>query len=242
MFTWYELRSTDLQAAQSFYAEVLGWRTQHFEGGGIFLQGEHPVGELAVLPAGARARGAPPHWLGYLAVADVDACARRFVAAGGELLGPVRRGAAGDVAVLRDPQGAVIGLSSREGGPSPAVVWHELYTTDPERAFPTYAEILSWRAAGMLELVPELGPYRTFSWNGSERSVGGMVSTVRAPHIHTHWLFYLGVDDLERACKTVTACGGRVLTTRTLPGGDRIAPCEDAERAMFALRQRCQNR
>src|SRR5262245_21334589 len=112
MFTCYELRTVDLEAAQSFYAEVMGWQVQPSPAGAIFYSGYsgraggRPVGGLSVMPEQARARGAPPNWLGHVAVAAVADSVRDFVAAGGEQLGPLRSFGRGEVAVVRDPLGA----------------------------------------------------------------------------------------------------------------------------------------
>lgn len=249
MFTWYELRTTDLDAAQAFYEGVMGWSARRDAAGGVFHKG--PGGErlasLEVLPERARLSGAPAHWLGHIAVPDVEAWLQRFVAAGGQPRGPVRRSAAGDVASVADPQGAVLGLSSRGDGPSPAVSWHELNTTDEAQAAADYAALLSFRTTGLLDpgagaspgLGPDVGPYRTFAWDGAQRSVGGMMSSARRPGVHTHWLFYFRVDDLQRAIERVRAHGGAVSSGPLVsPSGELVAYCEDPQGAVFGLSQR----
>lgn len=245
MFTWYELRTPDLDAAQAFYEDVMGWSARRDAAGGVFHKtpgGERLAG-LEVLPERARLSGAPAHWLGHIAVPDVEAWLQRFVAAGGQPRGPVRRSPAGDVASVTDPQGAVLGLSSRGDGPSAAVSWHELNTTDQEQAAAAYAGLLSFRTTGLLdaspELEPDVGPYRTFAWDGAPRSIGGMVSSARRPGVHTHWLFYFRVDDLQRAIERVRARGGTVCSgPLASPSGELVAYCEDPQGAVFGLSQR----
>jgi predicted enzyme related to lactoylglutathione lyase len=239
-FHAYDLRTTDLEAAQAFYSALMGWRVQRSGASRVFLAGEQRVGELMALPERARALGAPAHWLGHIGVDEVEASARRFVALGGQLLGPVQQTEQGRrVAVLRDPQGAVFAMSSvRSGFGSGAVAWHELNTTDREHAWASYSELFGWRATGTFELGPELGTYQLFTWDGAGREVGGMVNTARTPSIHTHWLFYLAVEDLDAALEKVRALGGRVLNgPMQVPGGDRVAQCEDQQGAAFALHQ-----
>lgn len=238
-FTWYELRTTDVEAAQHFYTEVLGWSVRP-SATSLFLDAEgEPAAELSVLSERARALGAPPNWLGHLAVTELGPTLQRFLAAGAEPLGPVRRDARGEVATLRSPHGEVLGLSTRREGPSRAVRWHELNTTDAERALRTYAELAGFRATGRLALAPALDPYLTFAFADSRENNGGMVGTARAPHIHTHWLYYFAVRELDAALAKVRGLGGAVLAGPfTLPGGERVAPCEDAQGAAFALRGR----
>jgi hypothetical protein len=239
-FVSYDLRTTDLEAAQAFYTSLLGWKVQRSGDSRVFLAGEQRVGELMALPERARAQGAPSHWLGHVGVDDVEAAVRRFVALGGQLLGPVQQPAPGQrVAVLKDPQGAVLAMNSgRSGGGLGPVGWHELNTTDRERAWATYSELLGWKATGTMELGPELGAYQLFTWDGAGRDVGGMVNTARRPTIHTHWLFYLVVVDLEAALEKVRSFGGRVLNgPMQVPSGERVAQCEDPQGAAFALSQ-----
>lgn len=239
-FVSYDLRTTDLDAAQTFYVGLLGWRVERAGDSRELWAGEQRVGGLVALPERARAQGAPAHWLGHIGVDDVEEAARRFVALGGQLLGPVQQPVQGQrVAVLRDPQGAVLAMSSgRKGGGSGAVAWHELNTTDREQAWSRYAELFGWRATETLDLGPELGGYQMFTWDEAGRSVGGMVNTARNPSVHTHWLFYLTVKDIDAALEKVRSHGGRALTgARQVPSGDRVAYCEDPQGAAFGLRQ-----
>ncbi len=235
-FFWYELRTTDQDAARAFYAQVAGWRAEPSREPGTFHRGDQRVAGLVDLPERARALGAPAHWLGHIGVHDVDASASRLVALGGQLLGPVRHATDGKVAILRDPQGVVLALSSRsEASAGGAVAWHELHTTDRARAWSTHAELFGWKATETLDLGPQVGPYQTFAWRDGERSVGAMASTARAAHVHTHWLFYLTVSDLDASLARVRSLGGTVDGPRQHPGGQRVAYCEDAQKAAFGL-------
>src|SRR5678815_2212963 len=101
-FCRYELRTKDVDGARAFYTDLLGrpfWAD--------------PIG-IVPLPERAAARGAPSHWLGHLGVDEVEDTLQRFVAKGGEQLGPIVTAPDGNTkqATLRDPSGAVLALSS----------------------------------------------------------------------------------------------------------------------------------
>ena len=98
-FHHFELRTTDVAAARKFYEAVL----------------LEPLDALVTeLPAIARARGAPSHWLGHLHVDDLEGTVTSFLEAGAERLGPARRCDEGAPIIgLRDPLGAVVALTSR---------------------------------------------------------------------------------------------------------------------------------
>ncbi len=111
MFSWCELLTTDVEAAQAFYAKLFGWTLEKMPIPGmtytlVKVEGQE-IGGMMKLPA--EAAGAPPHWAVYVSVDDVDEVARRAVEAGGKVLVPPR-----DIpmvarfCVIQDPQGAVI--------------------------------------------------------------------------------------------------------------------------------------
>nr|WP_275939291.1 VOC family protein [Polyangium spumosum] len=136
---------------------------------------------------------------------------------------------------MRDPFGAIVAVAAERDEPSGAVAWHELHVRDHARAWALYGEMFGWRKTEALDLGPALGSYEMFSFGEGGPSVGGMVSSARMPQVHTHWLFYFRVDDLDAALTRVRARGGNVLEPRRLPSGDRLAPCEDPQGAAFGL-------
>src|ERR1700674_4287731 len=76
LFVWYELLTTDVSAAQSFYAKVVGWDVQDAStpefAYRLFSVGGTPVAGLIELPLDGRKKGATPRWVGYVAVEDLD--------------------------------------------------------------------------------------------------------------------------------------------------------------------------
>src|SRR5215213_6329256 len=86
-FVWYELMTTDREAAKAFYGNLVGWGAQDKQMPGtiytILTVDDAPVSGLMDLPAEARKMGAPPGWIGYVAVDDVDAATDRVKSLGG---------------------------------------------------------------------------------------------------------------------------------------------------------------
>jgi predicted enzyme related to lactoylglutathione lyase len=109
---WNELNTTDTDAAAAFYQNALGIRAVESESaeGYLTLQvGDRPVGGMQALD---KSMGAPPYWLAYFAVDDVDITQDALVRAGGDVLLPPSDIAMGRLAIVRDPQGGVFGLFS----------------------------------------------------------------------------------------------------------------------------------
>jgi predicted enzyme related to lactoylglutathione lyase len=169
-FIWYELMTTDLDAALAFYSGVVGWTASDSGLGdrryAILNMGERGVGGAMALPPPALDGGARPGWIGYIDVDDVDAFVGRVTAQGGA----VRRAAEdipgiGRFAMVADPQGAAFVMMKPippAGGvpPPPApgtpgfAGWHELHAGDGESAFAFYAGLFGWTKGEAMDMGP----------------------------------------------------------------------------------------
>jgi len=112
-FCWYELATTDAEAAKKFYAELFGWEYKAGDIGGTsyneIVANGRPVGGIHQM--GAEFGGAPPHWMAYVAVDDVDASAKRVEELGGKVcVPPTDIPTVGRFCVVNDPAGATISL------------------------------------------------------------------------------------------------------------------------------------
>jgi hypothetical protein len=249
-FVWYDLMTTDLESAESFYTRLLGWGTQPFEGGSMpytmWTAGGEPIGGLMDLPEQARAAGAPPNWMAYVMVENLGASSRRVVELGGRVeVPPTDIPGAGAFAVIADPQGAVLGLyQSREpvaGCETPSgpgrFSWHELATSDLEGGFRFYAELFGWGVVEDMDMGPA-GVYRLYGPEGC-MPLGGMFTKPAEMPGPPCWVYYITVGDLDEAVAQVATLGGAVVHgPMEVPGGDRIAQCTDPQGALFALHWR----
>jgi predicted enzyme related to lactoylglutathione lyase len=245
-FVWHELMTTDADAAEAFYREVVGWRTQDAGMPGmrytILFVGEARVGGIMSLPPDACAAGARPGWIGYIGVDDVDAYAQRVKAAGGIVHKPAEDiPGVGRFAVVADPQGASFvlfkGASQQPPErPTPDVLgmpsWNELHAVEWQSAFAFYAELSGWTKAEAVDM-GAMGTYQLFAAGGPP--MGGMMTkfeSVPAPF----WLHYFTVDAIDAAAARVTRKGGQVLQgPHEVPGGSWVIQCGDPQGAMFAL-------
>jgi uncharacterized protein len=111
VFVWDELGTDDADGAQRFYEQVFGWTTanmgEDYGGYRVFNVGETGIGGLMTLPDPS----VPPHWQPYVAVEDPDATTARAVELGGSgLMEPTDVPGVGRIGVLRDAQGAMVGI------------------------------------------------------------------------------------------------------------------------------------
>lgn len=232
MFVRYSLRTLDVDAARAFYGDVLGLDfSVPVEKSGI---------EAWTLHEQARARGAPPHWLGHIVTANFETKLAHLVELGAERLGPTVKGRDGlSYATVRDPVGAVVAV--RESTPDPertSVAWHHLHTRELDRAWSVYSELFGWRPTETFAVADIEGGVRTFAWDTKGRSTGSVANTARHEGVHTHWLYYFPVADIGASLALVRAKGGQTLAPFELPNGSRLAACEDPQGAAFGLFRR----
>jgi predicted enzyme related to lactoylglutathione lyase len=247
-FVWYDLMTTDQEAARSFYTKVVGWDTELWEGGGetdyhMWKAGDTSIGGVMDLPAEAREQGAPPHWMAYIAHPDTDAATAKVQELGGKVIAePWDLPEVGRMAVVADPHGAVFAIFTPAGempgepGPRPGrFSWHELYCDDHEEALAFYSEIFGWEQLDLMDMGPA-GTYRVYGQEGEQ--YGGMM--VRPEHLpFACWNYYVQTDDLDGAVERVKEHGGQVSAgPMDVPGGDRVALCSDPQGAAFALHER----
>src|SRR5690242_14895955 len=116
-FVWYDLMTTDPEGAKAFYTAVAGWGTQVWEEMSytMWTVGGAPIGGTRKLPDEAVASGARPHWLGHVAVPDVDATIARARELGATVMVPPSDiPTVGRYSIFNDPQGALIAVYAPE--------------------------------------------------------------------------------------------------------------------------------
>ena len=244
-FAWYELVTTDAEAAKAFYTKVVGWGARDASVPGrpytLFTAGKAAVSGLMDLPEGARKMGGRPSWIGYVGVDDVDATADRLERLGGAVhVPPMDVPNISRFSIVADPQTARLALfkwlkpgqeQRVEPGAPGRVGWHELLAADWEKALAFYAELFGWQKADAN--VGEMGTYQLFSAGGE--TIGGMLT--KPPMIPSpFWLYYFNVADIDAAAQHVKALGGEILDEPLeLPGGSWVVQCTDPQGAIFAL-------
>jgi predicted enzyme related to lactoylglutathione lyase len=110
---WADLSTPDAERAKKFYSSLFGWElttSPNDPSGYLHIKnGEQFIGGIP--PAEHRNPNAPPHWLLYFQVADVEAATQKVSQLGGKVLMPPRKMEnVGTWSIVADPQGAVFAL------------------------------------------------------------------------------------------------------------------------------------
>lgn len=240
---WYELMTTDMEAAEDFYTKVVGWSVQPFEGTPepyhMFVrQGGMPSAGLMKIPPGITF---PPHWEMYVGVDKLEDAVAHIKRLGGDELGPlVQVPTVGRMQTMTDAQQAVFAIYESESPQPPEeprqvgeASWHELMTTDAEAAMKFYTELFGWKPTTSMDM----GPMGTYHMFGGKHELGGMMNKPQElAHVPPHWGIYFKVPDVDAAAEKIKAHGGQVLNgPMEVPGGSRIVNAMDPQGAAFSL-------
>jgi len=240
--SWVDLASADIESSKAFYGGLFGWTahvTPEPEAGGYTMFKKDGKEVAGVGPK--MGDDAPEQWTSYVSIDDAKATASKAAKAGGRILmEPMEVMAAGTMAVLMDPTGAVIALwqpGEHKGAElfnSPgSLSWNELATRDVPAAEKFYSEVFGWR--------PETsgdgaGAYTTFKLG--DRHIGGLIDMddKGVPHeIPPHWLPYFTVEDCAGTAAKAEELGGKVMKEPTKIPAGTFAVITDPRGAAFAV-------
>lgn len=254
-FIWYELMTTDADAAAAFYSAVLGWQvaprapvtTPDGNDYRMIMRSDGGMagGLLQLTPAMCQ-QGATPTWLGYLYVPNVDAAVADIVTDGGSVLLPKMSLPVGEVAMVADPMGTPLYVMNPVPPPDQPdkvsdvfsvdkpqhVRWNQLASADLNRAKAFYARHFSFAFNESMPL-GELGDY-CFIDHGGMRIGAVMQQPPQSPL--GGWLFYFGVESVMAAVRAIEAGGGTVVSPpHEVKGGDWTAIAFDPQGAPFGI-------
>lgn len=242
-FSWTDLATTDPVAASAFYGALFGWEGEETPAGDsgaywMMRRDGRDVAGMSVIDDEQHAAGASPAWLCYVTIEDADATAARVAELGGVVVVPPFDVLdAGRVALVQDPQGAMLALWQPRGhvgaglvNEPGAMVLNQLNTDDPEAAVRFYSELFGW---SVREVAGQPHPYWAIENAGSMN--GGVMDLLPGGLARAHWLVYFATADLDDAAETIAREGGQVVVPAMAIQSGRILVARDPQGARFAL-------
>ena len=221
---WRDLITDTPAESRRFYEELFGWTFQSV--GNVLGLGNNDTytlirhnGQLigGMVDANQFDREVEiSQWVVVMSVEDVDAAADAFRAGNGSILTPpTDMRDRGRLAVVADPQGALLALlQTTDGDPADRepgygdFLWDELWTTDPEAAGSFYRQVASYdNARSSIQGDPE-SSYRVLESGGRPR-VGMMAHPFDTAQ--PVWVSYIRVEDPAAITARVIALGGEIF-------------------------------
>lgn len=217
---WADCQLDDVGKGREFYTELFGWEWEEGppdQGGYVLATKEG----RAVAGAGPKPPGMetmPSVWTSYLAADDVDKTTSAVTEHGGSVLAePMEAMDAGRMAIVADPQGAVVGLwqarahigMGLQGDPG-TVVWQELHTRDGDAARRFYTDLFGYTYEDID--AGEGVSYGTFSRPGLEQPAGGiMQDPFLPPDVPGYWMTWFETSDADGSADTARRHGSTIL-------------------------------
>ncbi len=232
---WVDYGARDVQAAQAFYGQLLGWSwtggEPEYGGYLIATKNGRQVAGLGPLMGADDS----PAWTTYFATDDAAASAAHIRDAGGTVVvEPMEVGPMGTMVIALDPQGNPFGLWQSgvntgvqlhdEPG---ALAWNEAAVDDPEAARAFYSAVFGFR----YDEVPGVEGYTTFTTG--DRPLGGLGG--HQPDSPKGWTTCFSVAGADDAVATVEAAGGKVLMAPMDTDFGRFAVVRDPWSAPFSV-------
>jgi predicted enzyme related to lactoylglutathione lyase len=223
---WRDLLTHDLEGSKEFYGSLFGWEFEAvgsesgFGSDSAYTLIRHE-GDLIggmIDTVAMNGKDDISQWVVVMSVGDINKSAAAFAASGGEIVTPptdLRR--RGRLAVVRDAEGALLGLlQTKDGDPvdsEPVVdgfLWDELWTTDMNSATEFYTGVTGLQAD---ELNIERDEAASVSYrllkSGDTPRVGIMPKPLEG--LSPVWVSYLRVESPADIAARVGALGGRVI-------------------------------
>jgi predicted enzyme related to lactoylglutathione lyase len=236
---WRDLLTNDPAASQKFYGELFDWEFESVGGAsglssnaaytlirhnGVMIGGM--IDTLAL-----NGRDDISQWVVLMSVEDIDGAVASFEAAGGAVIAPptdlARRGT---VAVVRDAEGALLGLlQTKDGDPMDrppelgGFLWDELWTSDVDNAVTFYTGLAGLSVQSVdADGDRQAGAHYRLLRSGDRPRVGIMANPLEG--LDPVWVSYLRVSSPAAITARVAGLGGRVIVeAQPRPLGGEVA-------------------
>ena len=240
-FVWFDLFTTDIELAASFYEGLFGWKftqvsSQNHQLLTISSNGV-PIGNIVQ----RKKTGVGSKWLSYLSVADYENALETITRAHGKVLHnigdlPDR----GKVAVVADDQEATFAvIKSSTGDPADETLvanqWAdcELWTKNVNTAQLFYRQLVQYEPQ-TIQLTDNI-TYTRLIRDGFQR--GGIVK-IPWEEIKPEWIPYVAVKDVVAVTAMAKKLGGKIMLEPEIESIEgRVAIIADPSGAVLGLQQ-----
>jgi uncharacterized protein len=264
---WIDTSQPDPEAVLPFYRGLFGWDFEDVMppgSPGKYFIGRIDGGDVAAV--GSQPEGAPPMavWNTYIWVDSADDAAAKAVEHGGQvMMEPFDVMDAGRMAVLADPEGAVLCVWQPKEHKGAQVVnengslnFNGLNTRDVEGAKRFYGALFGWQVldlggGGQMWTLPGYGDHleksdpdirKRMAETGGPEGFEDVVASINQlgddqPDTPAHWSVTFGVDDADATAAKAKELGGKVVVPPFDAPWVRMTILTDPQGAMFIASQ-----
>ncbi|MDO4928083.1 MAG: VOC family protein [Corynebacterium sp.] len=236
---WIELLSSDVDKTREFYSEIFDWEFSDYGSDYLLarIQGLPVAGVVALpeeIPLGDT-------WVTYFLVDDLAATLEVVSKENGRILNPATTVRLGEMALVVDPAGALVGLVQPAGeeafiaaGEPGTPVWHELTCArNYGEAVRFYEQLFAWTTATLDDAqAPE---YTTALIDGAAFAGVFDASELTPPGVPSYWQSYIGVADVPAVAAKAVEIGGTTIHEPQDSAFGTLALLSDTTGAAFMI-------
>lgn len=207
-FIWADLSTYNTTTSIRFYTEVFGWDIIDNDGYFMSAKDSYPIAGIYETPPFFQKIKMPHFWMSYFQVDSASAAAETAEAHGGKVELKDKGFNNGQIALIRDPQGAgftvydgnELFLNSRQG--HGAITETELHVSDTKKVLPFYSQIFNWKY-----IESEQGTYKVGGRNITIREIPNSIKGK-----FEYWVTTILVKDLKYTTNQIIKNGGGVIS------------------------------
>ena len=248
---WRDLLTNDPAASQRFYGELFGWEFENIgEASNLRSNSAYTLirhnGKLIggmVDTVALNNRSDISQWVVLMSVEDLDARVADVKAGGGEIVAPpTDLQARGRLALIRDAEGALLGLlETRDGDPQDSepeiggFLWDELWTTDVQNAGAFYSAVAGL-APDAVDIDEDNATAPTYALLKAGDTPRAGILPMPLDGLDPVWVSYIRVENPAAMTARVGSLGGRVIVEAgPRPLGGQVALIAGPSGAGIAL-------
>lgn len=240
-FIYADLSTYKPDTTMAFYSKVFGW-VFHKQAGttdethGAYLgQQAQEVASIYQMPEKFQAMGMPHFWMSYIQVNSVAQTVEKAKALGGIIEMTQNLAGYGDIALIRDPQGAGFTVyagdaltPTRTRDQANTLIWNELHISNAQNIIPFYEGIFDWRFE---QDAKEQYHYRIIS--GGEHIGDALEIPNELKGQYEYWVCTFGVEDVQKTQKIILDNGGTLI----IDEGERVLLTDNSGEAFFYIKK-----
>jgi len=236
-FVWHDLVSPNPKASMDFYSKVFGWTFTTLGSGNdayyVINSNGKAIGGISRLDP---QYGTVGEWISSISVSDVSKAVEYNENKGGKtLFKAMKVKGRGKMALVQDPQGAIVSFIYSESG-DPALeigktwLWNELWTNDLTSSMDYYKGLIPYTTE---KVEKAAAPYYVFKNNG-KKLAGIMANPV--DEMRTSWMPYIRVYNIDNVVDKARSAGAAIVSEpKTEIRNGTLAIIQDPGGAKFAL-------
>ncbi|MGV6830529.1 MAG: VOC family protein [bacterium] len=232
-FIWADLSTYNVSSSANFYNSVFGWHWYDMSSYLLAQTNNQAIAGLYETPAFFQKIKMPHFWMSYFQVTNVEDAITSAEQFGGKVELKDTTFNEGNIALIRDPQGAGFtvydgnALHFPKGIINNTIIATELQVSNLEHILPFYKAIFGWQYQQL-----DTDTYQVISDSESNAiTLREIPNSIKGNY--EYWVTTIKVTDLNKTKEAIETHGGNLITVE----GSRLMCCDNSQEAFFYIQE-----